>query len=666
MSRSLSCPHGHHWEEADDNAVRGDSLPCPTCGVAVALTQPLRAAALDGDMAPTVLQSDSWLPLISTTAFQQAPPTIPDFEILEELGRGGMGIVYRAKQRSDGQIMAIKVIRKDRLQHEEAVRRFRREAQAAARLCHPNIVTVFDFDRAGETHYLAMEYVNGITLERYLEGQGPLSIAQACDFIRQAALGLQHAHEQALVHRDIKPSNLMVTPAPQSGDGAAVPYQVKLLDMGVARVLQLGGQAPPGESLSTLTQGGSVIGTADYVAPEQLEDPHGADIRADLYSLGCTFYYLLTGRVPFPGGSLISKLDKQRWHAPTSIETMRGDTPPAVARVVEKLMAKKAAERFQTPGELAEALTLLARHNYEEPPIPRIELKVVGRLTGHPDAVTCVRFAPDGRHIASGAREGTLAYWDAGTGQIVRRLPKHAQEIRALAFAPSGEQIASASGFTVRLYDVRGQELRRFSGHSGSIKCLAFSPDGKRLATGSDDRTVRLWDVATGREVQRYSRHTQGITAVVFRPQANQLATASRDQTIRLWDLKSGLEAEMLDAQAGNVLDIAVSADGKQLASAHFDTTIRVWDLESARQVGQCVGHKQMVSALAFTKAANRLVSAGQDQTLRLWDLTTFAELACAAHHGAGVNSLSVAPDGTRVVTGGADCILVISAIPPV
>jgi serine/threonine protein kinase len=676
MPRLLSCPRGHQWEEAEESAAQGDSLSCPICGLATTVP-PATDPAAKSDNAPTVLQIASRQPVVSSAATDQPPPSLPDFEILEEIGRGGMGIVYRARQRSDQQIVAIKVIRKDRLQHEEAVRRFRREAQAAARLSHPNIVKVFDFDRAGDTHYLVMEYVDGITLERLIEQQGPLAIPQACDFIRQAALGLQHAHEQALVHRDIKPSNLMVTPAPSppaplpEGDGSktgpsdlpATAYQVKVLDMGVARVLQMGGQSP-GESLSTLTQGGAVIGTADYVAPEQLEDPHGADIRADLYSLGCTFYFLLTGQVPFPGGSLLSKLDKQRWHDPTALTHLRGDIPSAVARLVEKLMEKRPANRYQTPGNLAEALALLAGHGYSDPPVPRIEFKELRRMIGHADAVASVRFAPDGRHLASGDKDGVLLYWDAETGQVVRRFPKHPQEIRSVAFAPTSEHLASASGFTVRLYDVRGQEVRRYSGHTGSIKCLAFSADGKRLITGGDDKTIRLWDVSTGREVQRFSRHAAGITALAFRADTNQFASASRDQTVRLWDLRRGLEVETFEAHAGTVLDIAVSADGRRLASAHFDTILRLWDMESASEQGKFVGHKQMVSALAFTPDGKRLLSAGQDQTLRLWDLATFTELACATCHTAGIHALSVSPDGTRVVTGGADKKLVISAVP--
>jgi eukaryotic-like serine/threonine-protein kinase len=648
MRRTLSCPQGHQWEEAGEAALSGDTLLCPVCGLAVT------DSATGTNPAPTVLQTPSWRSDGSTTASLQPPPALPDFEILEEIGRGGMGIVYRARRLADGQIVAVKVIRKDRLQHEEAVKRFRREAQAAARLDHPNIVKVCDFDRAGDTHYIVMEYVHGITLERHVEQQGPLTIPQACNFIRQAALGLQHAHEQALVHRDIKPSNLMVTPA----------NEVKLLDMGVARVLQIGGQAP-GDSLSTLTHGGAVIGTADYVAPEQLEDPHGADIRADLYSLGCTFYLLLTARVPFPGGSLLNKLDKQRWHAPTALEHLRGDIPPAVARLVEKLMAKRPADRVQTPGELAEALKVLAEHDYEDPPIPRLEFKEVRRMIGHADAIVSVRFAPDGKHLASGSKDGMLIYWDALTGQVVCRFPKHPQAVRSVAFTPTSEQIAAASGFTVRLYDVRGQELRRFSGHTGSIKCLAFTADGKRLLTGSDDKTIRLWDVKGGREVQRFTgRHDAGISALAFVGDADRFVSASRDQTVRLWDVRSGLEVEAFNAQAGQVLDVAVSRDGKLLASAHFDTIVRIWDLTSGRELGQCKGHTQMPSAVSFTADGARLLSAGQDHTLRLWDVKTFQELAYATCHAAGINALSLSPDGKRVVTAGADKTLVISALP--
>lgn len=618
---------------------------------------------MQNDTTPTLLQVDSGPSCGPAVAPLQPPPILPDFEILEELGRGGMGIVYRARQLADQQIVAIKVIRKDRLQHEEAVRRFRREAQAAARLCHPNIVQVVDSDHTGDTHFLVMEYVPGLTLERYVEQYGPLPIAVACDYLRQAALGLQHAHEQALVHRDIKPSNLMVTPAPAASDPPTATYQIKVLDMGVARVLQLG--PTPGESLSTLTQGGSVIGTADYIAPEQLEDPHGADIRADLYSLGCTFYFLLTGQVPFPGGSLISKLDKQRWQMPEPVEQIRAEVPRVVARLLGQLLAKKPADRFQTPGALAKALTRLAKYDYQDPPVAPIAFKELRRLTGHRDAVWSVRWSPDGRTIASGARDCLLMAWNAETGEMLRTFPAHPQEVRSVAFSPSEGYIASASGLTIRLWDIHtGQPVRRFTGHSGAIKCLTFSEDGKRLISGSDDRTIRVWEVQTGREVQRFSKHTDGITALAVVPEANQLISAGRDQTIRLWDLRTDQELHSYDAYAGAVLDVAVSPDGRRLASAHYDTVVRLWDLASANQRGEFVGHKQMVSALAFAPDGQRLVSAGQDQTLRLWDLATFTELTCFACHSAGINALSLSPDGQRVATAGTDMTLAVLALP--
>src|SRR5438132_2972284 len=236
MPQFVRCPKGHRWEVADGTSG-GGSL-CPVCG------EPLDSALPDS----TVLNNPAWNPQ-PTSSTNEPRPRLPDFEIVGELGRGGMGIVYKARQISRERTVALKVIRKDRLVHEDAVRRFRREAQAAARLAHPNIVLVYDSDHTGDTHFLVMEYVAGITLERLVEHYGPLPVAQACDYIRQAALGLQHAHEQALVHRDIKPANFMVTwPGAKPGEPPpAGRGMVKLLDMGVARLY---GQ-PAGESVTT-------------------------------------------------------------------------------------------------------------------------------------------------------------------------------------------------------------------------------------------------------------------------------------------------------------------------------------------------------------------------------------------------------------------------------
>src|SRR5262249_42521945 len=192
------------------------------------------------------------------------------------------------------------VIRRDRLKSPEAVQRFYQEVQAAAHLSHPNIVLAYDAGPAGTTHYLSMEFVDGHDLARVVKERGPLPVAQACDYIRQAALGLQHAHERGMVHRDIKPHNLLVaaTPAEQRAGGPAWGV-VKILDMGLARL-----QQGLSEQERGLTRTGAVIGTPDFLAPEQALNSRAADVRSDLYSLGCTFYYLLAGHAPFHAESL--------------------------------------------------------------------------------------------------------------------------------------------------------------------------------------------------------------------------------------------------------------------------------------------------------------------------------------------------------------------------
>src|SRR5579862_9652651 len=222
--------------------------------------------------------------------------------LLERLGEGGMGQVFKAQHRNLGRISALKLIRKERLQSPDAVRRFHREVRSAAALSHPNIVLAYDADEIAGTHLLVMEYIEGaVDLAKLVKKNGPLPVEKACEYIRQAALGLQHAFERGMVHRDIKPANLLLTT-----DGKLV----KVLDMGLARLDSR--SEDDDDKSSTMTQHGAVMGTPDYIAPEQALESHTVDIRADLYSLGCTFYFLLAGRVPFPGGTILQKLNKHQ------------------------------------------------------------------------------------------------------------------------------------------------------------------------------------------------------------------------------------------------------------------------------------------------------------------------------------------------------------------
>jgi serine/threonine protein kinase len=269
------------------------------------------------------------------------------YVLLERLGEGGMGTVFKARNWKLGQIVAVKVIRKQRLAIPDAVRRFYREIQAAAQLSHPNVVRAYDADLVGDAHFFAMEFVDGRDLQKLVQRHGPMPIAQACNTIRQAALGLQHASERGLVHRDIKPANLLLT-----NTGGTV----KILDMGLARVNRPDSE-PNGRD--TLTEASMVMGTLDYIAPEQAMNSRIVDCRADLYSLGCTFYYVLTGQVPFPGCAPLAKLLCHRCEEPRPLEELRPNVPAPVAAIVRRLMAKRPEDRFQSPGALAAALAVV-------------------------------------------------------------------------------------------------------------------------------------------------------------------------------------------------------------------------------------------------------------------------------------------------------------------
>jgi serine/threonine protein kinase len=271
------------------------------------------------------------------------PQELPGYEILGTLGQGGMGVVYKARHLRMKRLVAVKVIRHDRGISQEAIQRFNKEIEAAAQLTHPNVVMAFDADEVDGTLYFVMEYIEGIDLSKLVQQKGPLPVAEACDYIRQAALGLQHAHDRGLVHRDIKPSNLLLTNA----EGL-----VKILDLGLARLQEPMSQQPA----SQLTGSGTVVGTPDFMSPEQARDSRSVDIRSDLYSLGCTLYFLLTKGVPFPEGTYTEKLLKHCMDEPRPITQLRSDLPEPVVAIVHRLMAKKPDERFQTPLELADAL----------------------------------------------------------------------------------------------------------------------------------------------------------------------------------------------------------------------------------------------------------------------------------------------------------------------
>ena len=267
-----------------------------------------------------------------------------EYVVLDKIGQGGMGVVLKARHRRMDRLVALKTLPRPAMKQPGAVERFYREVKAAARLNHPNIVTAYDAGECQGVHYLVMEYVDGQDLASLIKEHGPLPISQALEFVIQAARGLAYAHQQGIVHRDIKPGNLLV-------DRSGV---VKILDMGLARFLVPSSQTSQTEE--PLTGTAQVMGTCDYMAPEQAVSTHHVDGRADIYSLGCTLYRLITGRTPYQGHTLLEVLMAHREAPIPSMRALRPEVPEPLDAVFQRMVAKQPEDRYASMGEVVTAL----------------------------------------------------------------------------------------------------------------------------------------------------------------------------------------------------------------------------------------------------------------------------------------------------------------------
>ena len=291
--------------------------------------------------------------------------TIGKYKVLEKIGSGGMGQVYLCEHKLMRRRVAVKVLPTAKAADDAARERFYREARAVAALDHPNIVHAYDIDQDENLHFLVMEYVDGASLQDIVKKTGPLELKRACHYLRQAALGLQHAHGAGLVHRDIKPGNIML-------DRSGV---VKLLDMGLARFFN------DEDDILTKKYDDNNMGTLDYQAPEQALDSHAADIRADIYGLGATFFFMLSGNTPFGDGTIAQKALWHQTREPRPLSDFRSDVPPAIQDMVNKMMAKDPAQRYAVPAEVAEVLVPFTQDPIGPPPeseMPRLSPAAAG------------------------------------------------------------------------------------------------------------------------------------------------------------------------------------------------------------------------------------------------------------------------------------------------
>lgn len=627
--------------------------------------------------------------------------------VLERLGEGGNGQVLKARHQALQREVAIKVLHRELLTDAEVVGRFHREIEVVSHISHPNIVHAFDAGPIGADLVLAMEFIDGIDLNRLVREVGPLAVAAAVDFIRQAAIGLQHAHERGLVHRDIKPANLLVTQLKTGKSAAASEWStlklslthntpstssilshglIKILDLGLARL-----QEPPRESPTanlTLLAGQSVTqGTPDYMAPEQALDFHAADIRSDIYSLGCTFYFLLTGQPPFSGRSLAEKLMKHQQAEPTAVQSMRSDIPGALVPILAKMLAKRPEERFQTPGEVAAAVTKLLADGtmptvkMEAQKKPARSFKPARWLVG---AFSVFRRRPWlaltalGLLLVASSLLFVLFVWqkpaDIGESSDQAAL-KRALEL--LDDPESDERlVVHRLGRFLRMYPHLLGPLReelfavrlRLPGSPQAMQAAVWLtylsspldqldkqqiPEKKRFAGQPAELVAILGDPS-----DIYHR----VSALAFRPDGKMLAVAIATREIGLWEFGQSTPRQLptLRGHGSYIVSLAFTLDNKWLASgggdnyATGDNNIRLWAVTQPEIKAEVVlsGHTSTVNALAVSPDGKWLASSGEDQSVRLWELPQ-REGRVLAPKTTFVKSLAFAPDNKTLAVAG-------------
>jgi serine/threonine protein kinase len=506
-------------------------------------------------------------------------------------------------------------------------------------LNHPGIVKVYDFFEENNTAYMVMEYLRGKSLAKLVEERGgALGEQEAVGYILKVCEALDVVHKAGYLHRDIKPENIIVC-----GDGRVV-----LIDFGAARAYMAG-----------KTGRMTVILTPGFAPYEQYATMARFGPTLDIYALGATLYYLLTGRVPVSAPDRVIGVELK------GVREINGRVSRQVEEAVMKAMAMKVDERPQSVEEFVKLLT--------SPSVPSVvkgEWREVATLR-HGDWVWSVSFSPDGKFLASGSNDKTVKVWEVGSWREVITLSEHEGAVKSVAFSPDGKLLAAGYGSTVKIWEV-GSCREVTTLHQRRVHSVTFSPDGKFLAAGNKYITYRIddwskvtmwvtvWEVGSWQEIAYLKGTEYNVLSVAFSPDGKFLASGNDCRTVKVCEVGSWGIVAILRGHEGDVWSVAFSPDGKFLASGSGDRTVKVWEVGSWQEVTTLRGHGNEVNSVAFSPDGKFLASGSDDKTVKIWEVESWQEVTTLWGHRGDVTSVAFSPDGKFLASGSTDSRVVV------